>query len=167
MPHRSTLTLFRVVSTQNRHDNVGTLMTENPYSTPHHSGDSIVSSNDVLQDLPLSKLAPRVFLKWEILRIPYIGILGLFTFLLVGVSGFASPKLIVMVFEGAIVANIAYFAGPLLETYVRWLGFHAVWLRWTLFIVGTMFAMFLTVASLSVILLLPQPASRSQTASGT
>ena len=39
---------------------------------------------------------------------------------------------------GAVIANICYFAGPILETYITWLGYRGRWLRIVLFVLGTL-----------------------------
>jgi len=57
--------------------------------------------------------------------------------------------LLLLVVEGAVVANIAYFAGPTIETYVKWLGNDRAWPRWVMFVAGTLLSIVLTVGVLA------------------
>ncbi|WP_146393873.1 hypothetical protein [Planctomycetes bacterium CA13] len=41
-----------------------------------------------------------------------------------------------IIVKAAIAANVCYFAGPILETYVLWLGYNRSWVRWFLFLGG-------------------------------
>ncbi len=91
----------------------------------------------------LNTVARPIFLAWEKLRLLYIAILTIFTLFLMGPSGLYSPAIIFIVITGAIGANILYFAGPITETYIRWLGYHKSWPRWVLFISGTLLSILL------------------------
>ncbi len=105
-------------------------------------------------------IARSVFLAWEKLRIAYILILAVVTLLLTGMSGanaFRNWQLLPLIVVGAFVANIAYFAGPSVETYVRWLGYNKIWPRWFMFVVGTLFAIGLAIGALASTLLPNQP----------
>ena len=89
-------------------------------------------------DGTLGRIAKRTFLSWERMRIWYVGILGVQTILL-GVLAkgiFFDWQFWMIVIEGAIAANLCFFAGPILETYVSWLGYPTKVLRWLLFIAG-------------------------------
>ena len=92
--------------------------------------------------------ARSVFLAWEKLRIAYVIILAFITLLLTGLSGF-NLRLLGLIVQGAFVANAAYFAGPIVEVYVRWLGYKRSWPRWVMFIGGTMIASLLAVGVLA------------------
>ncbi len=89
-------------------------------------------------------LAKRVFRDWEHLRVYYVLILGGFAMLLAipgaihNGSYLLTLRGIVDIAEVGIVANICYFTGPISETYVRWLGYEQKWVRWFLFVGGTL-----------------------------
>ncbi|MEZ6035647.1 MAG: hypothetical protein R3C17_21320 [Planctomycetaceae bacterium] len=125
-------------------------MTDNPYSSPAidippHTVAAIppsVSSNS------LAALAKPTFLAWERLRILFIFVPGLVTVLLAG-RNIAALRTLVLIAEGAIVANICYFAGPIVETYVRWLGYEGKWVRWFLFVGGTTLTTILAAATMA------------------
>lgn len=100
-------------------------------------------------------LAKPVFIAWERLRIAFILLLGAFTMVL-AIPGVIhnGPQLLafrglIMIGEGAIVANVCYFAGPIIETYVRWLGYDRKWVRWFLFAGGTVLTAILALISLA------------------
>ncbi|MEO8270952.1 MAG: hypothetical protein ABI557_14610, partial [Aureliella sp.] len=57
-------------------------------------------------------------------------------------------RTIILIIEGAIVANACYFAGPITETYVRWLGYEGKWIRWFLFLGGTLLTAILAVETM-------------------
>ena len=130
-------------------------MTDNPYASPTDDAviSDVVSSNST--EISLASLAKSVFIAWERLRIVYIVVLGAFTLTLAipGVlangSHFLAFRGIVMILGGAIVANICYFAGPMIETYIRWLGHDRKWVRWFLFVGGTVLTAMLALASLA------------------
>ena len=131
-------------------------MTDNPYANP--PTDSLVGSINPQQlegsmrhDGSLLTIARSVFLAWEKLRILYIGILTLITLTLVGIAGRITVGILAMVVMGAVVSNVAYFAGPTIETYVRWLGYNRIWPRWLMFGCGTVLSM-----ALAIILLMAE-----------
>ncbi len=115
-------------------------MTDNPYTASVNSGDELAGPRPFPMD-SLGEIGKRVFLEWEKLRLIYIGVLGCYTvFLFLIYSGAPMPPLtrfIDLIFAG-IFANICYFAGPFLETYVRWLGYRGVALRYTVFAFGVL-----------------------------
>ena len=43
----------------------------------------------------------------------------------------------------------SFFAGPIIETYVTWLGFRAKWLRATMFVLGTSLSCLLAFAAVA------------------
>ncbi len=90
----------------------------------------------------LGDIAKNVFLAWERLRIAYIILLGLFT-ALIAAPTMTEPRTILLIVEGAVIANVCFFAGPAVETYVRWLGYDRDWVRKFLFAGGTLFTMLL------------------------
>ena len=105
-------------------------MTENPYASPNDASSAATAAGVDEAERTLQAIARRTFLAWEKLRLVYIAVLGLVTVLLVAPAGFLNGRLLVLVLEGAVVANVAYFAGPTIETYVRWLGYDRAWPRW-------------------------------------
>lgn len=88
--------------------------------------------------------AREVFLSWEKLRVLYIVLLALVVFGLGGVQVLDDTQSLFAIIEGAFVANVLYFAGPLAESYARWLGVRWRWLRTALFVGGTLLAIALT-----------------------
>jgi len=129
-------------------------MTNNPYSPS--TSDATVAL--LLPDSPEEStvtLAKRVFLAWERLRVLYITLLGALTIFLAmpgvihnGALLFTFRGMVVLA-EGAIIANICYFAGPTVETYVCWLGYERKWVRWLLFIAGTLLTAVLATVSIA------------------
>ncbi len=73
----------------------------------------------------------------------YVFVLAIVSAVLIGPSGFVNARLLFRLFEGAVVANVLFFAGPAVETYVHWLGFRQNWLRGVLFFSGTLLSVVL------------------------
>lgn len=130
-------------------------MNRSPYAPPESAApeDTTPASKKAL-----AEIARPVFLEWERLRLVYIAILGLvaITIVLVGQRdsiglwrGTIPIRLVVTVIKGAVVANLLFFAGPICETYIRWLGYEKRWVRWTMFACGTLLSVALTAAVLS------------------
>ncbi len=101
----------------------------------------------------LGQIAKPVFIAWEKLRVVYVAVVGLFVVLLTGPQLLKLHTFVTIAGE-AILANLCFFAGPCLETYVRWLGYRGRVVRWFLFILGTLFTLFLALMSLAGQLLL-------------
>lgn len=120
-------------------------MTSNPYAPP--------SAPPVRVELPadagLAVIARSVFLAWEKLRPAYLAVLAVCSLLLVVVAGPPWPAVARVLLAGAVAANLLYFAGPLLETYVCWLGWRGAWLRWVLFLGGTLLAVVLAAVAIT------------------
>ncbi len=124
-------------------------MNENPYEA--NDLPTVGSANESqTAGEPILSIARNVFLAWEKLRIGYVMILTLITLSLIAVGGFPNWTLLLVIIEGAVFANIAYFAGPALETYIRWLGYDKSWPRWLMFSLGTLFSIGLTFGVLAV-----------------
>ncbi len=87
------------------------------------------------------------------MRLVYVGLLVITTLLFVGPFNVLNLRILPDIVMGAVVANVAYFAGPAVETYVRWLGHNRIWPRWVMFCGGTIFSIALAIASLSSLLL--------------
>jgi ABC-type branched-subunit amino acid transport system permease subunit len=130
-------------------------MTENPYSATTTSSRAIPESE--FAQMSLLPIARSVFLAWEKLRIVYVIILAFITILLAGATGIFNLALVRLIVLGAVVANVAYFAGPTIETYVRWLGYNRNWPRWVMFIGGTLLSIILEIVLLATELLRDQP----------
>jgi hypothetical protein len=126
-------------------------MSNNPYSTPL-ALESSTEPKIAATTSGLLEIARSTFLAWEKLRFLYIGLLGTLTLLLCG-REILNFEILLIVIAGAFVSNVCYFAGPILETYVTWLGLKGKWFRWVLFTVGTLLTMVLAIAFLSANLL--------------
>lgn len=129
-------------------------MSSNPYSAPP-TLDTTPPPNAAVSPRTLSEIARTTFLAWEKLRIVYVGLLGLWTLLLCG-RAIVDIDLLIMIVLGGIFSNFCFFAGPILETYVRWLGYKGYLLRWILFSSGTLLTMIAATIALSSHLL-PAP----------
>ena len=127
-------------------------MTINPYSPSSLETPKLNVAPTATTNLTLVDIVKTTFLAWERLRIVYVLLLGLLTVGLVGPQFTQIPMLIVVA-GGAVFANLCYFAGPSLESYVRWLGYQGNWLRWFLFIGGTLLTAMLEIALLGPSLL--------------
>lgn len=135
-------------------------MTDNPYTATPTKFSHAIPETDFAQ-MSLLAIARRVFLAWEKLRIAYVILLALitvlFTVLFTGVTGIWNLRLLRMIVLGAMVANVAYFAGPTIETYVRWLGYSRAWPGWIMFVGGTLLSIVLAIGVLATELLPDQP----------
>ncbi|QDV47170.1 hypothetical protein Enr13x_70790 [Stieleria neptunia] len=129
-------------------------MTKNPYSTPLFDASSATADSQAAstKSLSLGSIAKSTFLAWERLRLIFVVVLGLLTLLLAG-PDLTKLRTLVLIAEGAIIANVCFFAGPIIETYVRWLGYDRKWVRWFLFVGGTMLTAMLAVATMASIFL--------------
>lgn len=96
----------------------------------------------------LQALARATFLAWEKLRIAYNAVLVVVTLLALAATQQVDLWGLGVPLRGAIVANLLYFAGPAMETYVRWLGYDRTWPRWLLFLGGTALASLLAVSAI-------------------
>lgn len=112
-------------------------MTINPYSSLSLETSSLDATPVAAPNPTLVDIVKTTFLAWERLRIFYVLLLGLFTLFLVAPQPIHIP-IVIVIAGGAVFANLCYFAGPILESYVRWLGYRGKWLRWFLFIGGTL-----------------------------
>ena len=114
--------------------------TVNPFSAPQSEGPGANAGQTTAQPTKLGHIAKRVFLDWEKLRLAYIGILVAFT-ILIGWSQLGDLEFWGIAIFGGVVANLCYFLGPIVETYVTWLGLRSVAIRWIMFVAGTLFTM--------------------------
>jgi hypothetical protein len=127
-------------------------MTINPYSSPSLETPSFDATPSAATNLTLVDIVKTTFLAWERLRIAYVLLLGLLTVVLVGPQPI-HVAIVIVIAGGAVLANLCYFAGPILESYVRWLGYQGKGLRWFLFIGGTLLTAILEIALLGPSLL--------------
>lgn len=110
------------------------------------------------QSVPDSSESPMtvraVFRAWERLRPAYVGALAavflVAASLVLGVL-WLHPFFLIEWVVAAVAANVCYFAGPVLEAYLHWLGFRAAWIRMPLFLAGTLFAALLTVFTVLIV----------------
>jgi hypothetical protein len=93
----------------------------------------------------------RVMVTWEKLRVVYNATLGL-TVIAVGVTLIGVSSGGVWVFRvatlGAVVANVCFCAGPVVDGYLTWLGFRSPIITGVLFVAGTSLAMLLALTIL-------------------
>lgn len=131
-------------------------MTHNPYSSPSVDllPDTAATLSPSTSSQSLAAIAKSTFLAWEQLRILYIVVMGLITVLSLGMDMTIITELrtVMSIAEGALLANFCYFAGPIVETYVRWLGYNRKWVRWFLFVGGTTLTAILAIASMASLL---------------
>ena len=124
-------------------------MSDNPYSSPVVELQPTLPASNPNS---LSEIARATFLAWEKLRLIYIGILGIWTLLISG-RHIASVEILSLVIVGGLISNVLYFAAPIVETYVRWLGYTGNWVRILLFVAGTLVTMIFALGALSSALL--------------
>lgn len=124
-------------------------MSDNPYSSPVVELQPTIPASNPNS---LAEIARATFLAWEKLRLIYIGILGIWTLLLSG-RHIASVEILSLVIIGGLISNVLYFAAPIMETYVRWLGYTGKWVRILLFVAGTLVTMIFALGALSSALL--------------
>ena len=119
----------------------------NPYASPTSSEPlepldplEAVEQVEAAPSMTLASIARRTFIAWEKLRILYVGVLVPFTLLctaFLDVTLLANPLYWISMFICGIFANLCYFAGPVIDTYVTWLGYRGTVLRLAMFVVGT------------------------------
>jgi len=127
-------------------------MSANPFANPPVDSTPPAAVVSQSSRSEFMEMARTTFLAWEKLRIVYVLVLGTLTLLLTGFRVIEIDVLIPLIF-GGFVANVCYFAGPIMETYVRFLGYRGKVLRWGLFTTGLVLTAILAVASLASILL--------------
>jgi uncharacterized protein involved in cysteine biosynthesis len=131
-------------------------MNDNPYASSSKPNAEELGTEPPIDETLLG-IARNVFLAWEKLRVLYLGILTLLVLLLVGFSGILNLSLMISIVFGAFFANVFYFAGPVVDTYIRWLGYRNSWPRWVMFIGGTILSIVLAIGLLGSHLLPNQP----------
>ena len=94
-------------------------------------------------DAPGWAAVRETFLAWERLRVAYVAVLaGLCSLLALacGPGTYADPLFWVNCGIGAVGANLAFFAGPLAENYLGWLGVPRRPVRFVAFAAGLLFS---------------------------
>jgi len=111
---------------------------QDPAEEWHHAG-------------PVERDGPYEVLKrWEKLRLLYNAVLIPWTVLLIAVlpgGGTAGPAEVLV---GGVVANVCFCLGPVVETYLAWVGANACLARGWLFALGTGFTALAALLSLSL-----------------
>jgi hypothetical protein len=98
----------------------------NPYASPATSSGKPASSVDFRE----------VFFGWERLRVVYNGVLVALT-LVCGLGSVADPKFWSTAVFGAVLTNVCFCVGPVLEGYATWyFGRPVRVVRWGLFLLG-------------------------------
>lgn len=115
----------------------------NPYAPPATPGPWVQSAKQ-LPDDSFWALAKRTFIAWEKLRVVFVALLVVETVALIGPLLLFNPQIAFMVIHGAIVVNLFYFAGPIVEILIRRLGYQRPWPRWFMFLSGTALSMIAT-----------------------
>lgn len=121
----------------------------NPYAAPQ-----LTEAGACTEAAPTDVVDFRVIMKrWEYLRIFYNLILVAVTVaatLLLQPTEFLHPALMQSVFTGGIIANVAYFAGPLVEGYASSLRLWREGFFITVFVLGTILNCLLAVGCVAV-----------------
>lgn len=125
-------------------------MTDNPFQSPpiEERAAEVRPTGDTLQEIGRS-----VFLAWEKIRPLYnlaLVAIVLCTTWLIGFNILWTAEFWGTTLGGAFIANLCYFAAPISETYVSWLGFQGEKMRWPLFLLGTAFAGLLAIVAIIV-----------------
>jgi hypothetical protein len=130
-------------------------MRDNPYTPP--TVETCLADQPAEAPPTLGQIARTTFLAWEKLRLVYVGVLALVVIFMAVLDSNSFRQHIREFFQaalgGAVIANLCYFAGPMVETYVTWLGYRGQWLKIVLFVLGTLFACALAFGVLAGILL--------------
>ncbi|GAB5406041.1 MAG: hypothetical protein Aurels2KO_42720 [Aureliella sp.] len=125
-------------------------MTENPFrASPQvvEAGQAVATAGRGARQ-EFFEIARETFWAWEKLRVAYLLVLGLPCLLGMLMLGLFTPGAIVGLVFCGLFANACYFAGPIVETYVRWLGYSGMLLRWVLFVGGTMLTAILALVAI-------------------
>jgi hypothetical protein len=86
----------------------------------------------------------RIFLRWERLRIVYNAALVALVVLLVALLYEPEIEWALLGWRcvvGAVIANVCFFAGPMAETYLNWLGVRNRGVTAILFLMGMLFSL--------------------------
>lgn len=114
-------------------------MTNNPYAAPISESEDApkVESKQAGSDWAAAK---GVFLAWEKLRFLYnfvlIFLVVAMAVLVGGAQLLGSIEFWLIAIVGGIISNICFFLGPMVESYVHWIGLRLTWFRSTCFMLG-------------------------------
>ncbi len=118
---------------------------------PYQPVEDQTHVEETLPHVPLDQLARRIFVAWERLRIVYNSVLAV-TVLCVGTIyylQYGPPPFPMTGFLGLFIpfigANLCFFAGPIVETYVAWLGNRTETLRLIMMLLGTGLSMLIAI----------------------
>jgi hypothetical protein len=89
-----------------------------------------------------------IFRAWERLRLVYNAVLVLVVLLFLSEKREVEPAFWLFLVCQAVAANLCFFAGPLAEWYLGWLGYRSRATRWVLFGAGLVLAVALAVVTL-------------------
>lgn len=92
----------------------------------------------------------QVFFAWEKLRVLYVLALAVVTLSSIPPEAMKRLDVWIAVAVLAVAANVCYFAGPIAEMYLCWLGLRRTIVRAALFLGGTVFAGLLAYAMLQM-----------------
>ncbi len=121
-------------------------MNNNPYTATiaePTASDSKAASNSFFT------MAKGVFLAWEQLRFLYVLVLAALSVSVLGLQPLKTIDKWIELIAAGVFANVFYMAGPIVETYLRWLGLKSLLPRWILFGSGLLFSMVLVVLVLN------------------
>jgi cytochrome c oxidase subunit IV len=91
--------------------------------------------------------ARAVFLAWERMRLAYNAVLGFVVVLLAG-SDLFDPAFYGFLLRAAVLANVCFCLGPVIEGYLSLLGVDRRAARWFVFLPGLLLACLLALAAL-------------------
>jgi hypothetical protein len=125
--------------------------TFNPYSAPEESGDFPTSLSALSDRDHRCLTVGQVVVTWEKLRILYNGILGveaIFVFFAGWSMGNNPGDILESLLLGALIANLCFCAGPVIDGYLSWFGFRSRAITWVIFLIGLGIAVLLGLAFL-------------------
>ena len=123
---------------------------QNPFSTPISDIPTPAAAEPTVESDSIWPVAKRTFRAWEKLRLLYNGIL---IFICVAYaaawSSLMNIEFWLLSIAGAIFCNACFLLGPIVETYVAWLGYRTEKLRLAFMIAGTLATAFVAIAVLT------------------
>ena len=123
----------------------------NPYKAPMVEATAVDVATKVNDPNSIMAIAKRTFIAWEKLRLLYLLICGIVTFASAYFSrvSFGAIEFFAAIIVGGVFANVCYFAAPVVETYMSWIGLKSQAIRISLFVVGTLITCFGAAVTLS------------------
>ena len=87
----------------------------------------------------MALMLQSIFLRWERLRVLYnLALVCVVLFPTGGTFQFPSLRELPVLAIGAVLANLCYLAGPIVEAYLAWLGLRTRWVTAALFFGGVL-----------------------------